>query len=257
MMRYVGLIAGMMLLVVGCGDLEQGSVGPVQIGDDLWNDLTVMQNNIYLTNYDGCEGPGDRIYLYQVDTLGVKLDSVNLGMNGQGYCAVTNDADNFYLVGQTFGNRFRFAQDGELVVWCNSEPRMNGWEQGGIANNPLNDSLYVLMWNTYHTATVRLYTVDQTTLLLGHYYTFEYDGGYDYFAMTYNPELDLFYILCRNEDEVGTIMLMRYDTDTGDLSPVGLLNNDIRGIAYWDGRLIASTDNHHITTIYQSELSSP
>jgi hypothetical protein len=240
-MKYTSFTVAIMVVMMGCGKVIEHSMGPISIGNDPWNDLTSIGTDLYITNYDGNEGPGDRIYLYQVDTLGVILDSVNLRMNGQGYLSIATDGAYFFLVGHTFGNRFRVTMDGEMVAFSNSEPQISGWEQGGIAYDSDADSLYVLMWDTCNPSVARIYSLDKITMRLRSYDSFQVEGGRNYFAMTYHPDHDAFYLLCQSETVQNMLLLMRYDPVTGTVAGAGFLDNEVRGIAYWNGELIAST----------------
>jgi len=250
-MRYTLLISGVLFLLMGCGKIEVHSVGPIDIGNDYWNDIAVRGNDILVTNYDGVEGPGNRIFLYQLDSTGTIQDSVDLSMNGQGYISMAGDQGHLYLVGQTFGNRFRVSFGGNVEAMSNSEPELNGWEQGGIAYDSIDDSLHVLLWKSTDSGHIRMYSIDRETMGLQGYREIDFPGGYDYFAMTFepNPFFPTFYILCRHEDEGDAILLLRYYPSTGLVSTVGLFSEDFCGIAYRDGQLIASTPDRRIVIL--------
>jgi len=250
-MKYTLLIAGIALVMSGCDNIEFEGIGPIDIGNDYWNDITVLGDYIFVTNYDGVEGPGDRIFLYKLDSTGTVQDSFDLGMNGQGYISIANDQTNLYLVGQTFGNRFRASVFGDLEAWSNSEPELNGWEQGGIAYDSVHDSLYALLWKSDDPDHVRMYAIERETMRLQDYREIDFSGGYDYFAMTFVPDpvLPTFYILCRHQEEGDAILLLRYNPNTGFVGVIGLFNEDLRGIAYRDGQLIASTPDRRIVIL--------
>ena len=259
-MRYIMLIAVMSILVVGCGKVTQHSMAPVQIGQDYWNDIAIQGDDIYVTNYDGMEGPGNRIYLYRLNSAGAIQDSVNLRMNGQGYISVATDMQHLYLVSQTYGNRFKVDFDGRLVRMSNSEPELNGWEQGGISYDSVDDSLHVLLWKSNDPGHVRMYTIDRTTMRLLGYREIEFPGGYDYFAMTsdFDPLSPTYYILCRHEDEGDAVLLLRYFPNTGLLYRIGLLQDNVVGIAFKDGQLIGSTPDRQIHELqYVDDSSTP
>jgi hypothetical protein len=247
-MRYTMLIGTMLVLIMGCGKVTQHSLAPVQIGDDSWNDIATRADDIYVTNYDGMEGPGDRVFLYRLDSTGAIQDSINLGMNGQGYMSIAADMGHFYLVDQLYGNRFKVGFDGQIEQMSNSEPELNGWEQGGIAYDSVHDSLYVLLWKSTDSGHLRMYTIDRQSMRLRSYRELEFPGGYDYFAMTFdeNPFSATFYILCRHEDEGNAVLLLHYFPSTGLLYRIGLLQDNIRGIAFKDGQLIGSTPDRQI-----------
>ena len=258
-MKWIIVVCGAALLIAGCGDLKEGTVGPVDIGGDLWNDLTVIGDEFFTTNYDGNEGPGDRIYLYRLDTLGVMIDSVNLGMNGQEYCSITDDETDFYVAGSSYGTRFRFSPSGRMKAFSRELPGVGGWMQGGIAYHTIWDSVYVLMWHVNDPGTVRLYSVNRETMDMLNYRLFTVSDGYDYFAMTCKDvNFDsCFHFLCRKTNEEHTVFWMQFNHDTGSVRINGLCNDDIRGITSRNGYILAIYEDHRIFSLHPVATHKP
>lgn len=138
------LVLGASILLSSCekDDFLDTSVNTVA---DPFADITFLNNAFYTTNNDSSMHAGPQIFLYRISNDGLHPEnSFSLGMNGQGYFAITNDGQNLYLQGRSFNSIIKCSPVGEIYYgrWFVGPQQ---WLSCGIDCIPAVDSLCVLV----------------------------------------------------------------------------------------------------------------
>jgi len=81
------------------------------------SDITYLSEYFYTTNYDLSGNAGSQIdllkFLISNDSTVILEDRYDLGMNGQGYFAITNDGENLFLQSRSTGSVLKLSPVGE------------------------------------------------------------------------------------------------------------------------------------------------
>ena len=135
--------------------------------DDI-SDITYLSEYFYTTNYDLSGNAGSQIdllkFLISNDSTIILEDSYDLGMNGQGYFAITNDGENLYLQSRSTGGVLKLSSVGE---WGFFEIDLvaSNWQSSGIAYDSDKDSLILFYRNLGDRTQYRARTVAKDKIL--------------------------------------------------------------------------------------------
>jgi hypothetical protein len=128
---------------------------------DSFADITFLNNAFYATNYNTSMNAGSQIFLYKISADGKVLENkFDLGMNGQGYFAMTNDGKNLYLQSRTYNSILKCSPVGEQL-YHNWLIRDSPWQSCGITYDSSTDSLCVLTRNLNTPSHYELLFVDK------------------------------------------------------------------------------------------------
>jgi len=244
-MRQVSIIIGLCLILSACEDEATISTFKDTYNDDIC-DITFLGNSFYTTNYDLSGNAGSQIDLFKFTSDGsIVDDAYDLGMNGQGYLAMTNDGRDIYMQSRNYNWVIKISPVGELV-YILSDSLPPNWSAGGICYRDDLDSLVLFYRNIDEPLQYRMRTVstakpNQASRDL----TVEFDALDEsvglYAADYFNSE---FYLL--GMDSTGTDVLIVTDTDLNvttiskipDSTVVGLCHkNDSLYFSYRDRRI--------------------
>ena len=132
--REIALQLSVALLILSCSDSLFIDESKDTYHDDI-ADITYMNGFFYTTNYDLSGNAGSQIDLFKFSlndsSETVLEDSFDLGMNGQGYFAITNDNSNIYLQSKTSGMLRKISPAGEHI-WTKWDSLNAGWHPSGI-----------------------------------------------------------------------------------------------------------------------------
>jgi hypothetical protein len=152
---------GVSFLFVSCKD-DIGIDTSSSAATDPFADITYLNSSFYTTNYNTSYNSGPQIFLYRVSGDGKVLENkFDLGMNGQGYFAITTDGTNLYLQSRTFNSVMKCSPVGEVLQhrWL---IRNSPWQSCGISYDSTADSLCVLTRNLDNPKYYELLYVDKT-----------------------------------------------------------------------------------------------
>jgi hypothetical protein len=111
---------------------------------DPFADITFLNNGFYTTNYNTSMKAGPQVFLYRISSDGKVVENkFDLGMNGQGYLAITSDSTNLFLQSRDFNSVIKCSPVGEIFYnfWF---IRPSPWLGCGIGYIQSLDSLCVL-----------------------------------------------------------------------------------------------------------------
>ncbi len=132
------------------------------ISDDL-ADITYLNNSFYSTNNDLSLNAGSQIDLFRFEKNDQEiflLDNFDLGINGQGYLAITTDNQNLYLQSRRMFTIFCSSPLGELL-YVSSDSISYSWQPSGICYIDEKDSLLLLYKNLNSPKQYRARIVDK------------------------------------------------------------------------------------------------
>jgi len=130
--------------------------------DDL-ADITYLNNSFYSTNNDLSLNAGSQIDLFRFEKNDQEIflvDNFDLGINGQGYFAITNDRENIFLQSRRMNTIFCCSTLGELL-YVSSDSISYSWQSSGICYIDEKDSLLLLYKNLNSPKEYRARTVDK------------------------------------------------------------------------------------------------
>jgi hypothetical protein len=144
-MKYLNFLLLIFLLTFyACEDDLEINTSKETYHDDI-ADITFINDYFYTTNYDLSGNAGSQIDLLKFSANGKNIDDAfDLGMNGQGYLAITNDGTDVYLQSIINSSIIKYSLIGERIYmqWNGlSDPQ---WQARGICYKKLDDSLLVL-----------------------------------------------------------------------------------------------------------------
>jgi len=147
-MKYLGyLILVFIIGIIGCKDSEEINTARDTYYDDI-SDITFINGHFYSTNYDLSGNAGSQIDLLKFSADGKNIDdSFDLGLNGQGYLAITSDGTNVYLQSRLTSSIIKCSPIGERVYMKWDSPAPSEWQASGICYKKETDSLLVLYRN--------------------------------------------------------------------------------------------------------------
>jgi len=130
--------------------------------DDI-SDITYMHNSFYTTNNDLSLNAGSQIDLFRFEKQDQNIflvDNFDLGLNGQGYFAITNDSLNIFLQSKRMSTIFCYSAIGELL-YISTDSISLSWQPSGICFIEEKDSLLLLYKNLNSPKEYRARIVDK------------------------------------------------------------------------------------------------
>jgi hypothetical protein len=161
-MKYLNYLLLIFLLTFyACEDDLEINTSKETYHDDI-ADITFINDHFYTTNYDLSGNAGSQIDLLKFSANGKNIDDAfDLGMNGQGYLAITNDGTDVYLQSIINSSIIKYSLIGERIYmqWNGlSDPQ---WQASGLCYKKLDDSLLVLYRNLKNPIEYRAITVSK------------------------------------------------------------------------------------------------
>ncbi len=125
-------------------------------------DITFINDHFYSTNYDLSGNAGSQIDLLKFSTDGEYIDDAfDLGMNGQGYLAITNDGTDVYLQSINSSSIIKCSLIGERIYMGWDGLSDSQWQASGLCYNQETDSLLILYKNLENPIEYRARTVSK------------------------------------------------------------------------------------------------
>jgi len=246
-MRLISLCAMGLLLLAACEKESNINTYKDTYNDDI-ADITYLGESFYTTNYDLSGNSGSQIDLLKFTSEGSCLeDAFDLGMNGQGYLAITDDGRDIYMQSREFGWVIKCSPVGELV-YIKSDSLTANWKAGGICYRDDLDSLVLFYRNSEAPREVRIRIVSKDDPVMATRDTIvKYDfldesiGLYatDYYNTVY-------YLL--GVDTTGKDILIQTDRDMSIISRVIIADSTVVGVCKTDKNLYLSYRNRRIST---------
>ena len=161
-MKYLNYLLLIFLLAFySCDEESEINTTKNTYNDDI-ADITFINDHFYSTNYDLSGHAGPQIDLLKFSPDGKNIDDAfDLGLNGQGYLAITNDGTDVYLQSMYTSSIIKCSLIGERIYmqWDGlSDPQ---WQASGICYKKLDDSLLVLYKNLKNPIEYRAITVSK------------------------------------------------------------------------------------------------
>jgi len=156
------LILVLILFIVGCEDDLVIDTSKDTYHDDI-SDICYVNGYFFTTNYDLSGNSGSQIDLIRFTSDGINVnDAFELGMNGQGYLAMTSDGSDIYMQSRSNGGIIRSSPIGERAYMKWDSVDVKKWWAGGICYLPEKDSLLLLYRNLDNKTRYRARTVSKT-----------------------------------------------------------------------------------------------
>ena len=137
------------LFILSCEDSPVIDTNKNTYYDDI-ADITYLNGYFFSTNYDLSTNAGSQIDLLTFemnsDSVYYIADNFDLGMNGQGYLAITNDGTDLYLQSKNSFLIIKCSPIGEKAFTRWDTITVN-WQPSGLAYQSENDSLLALYRN--------------------------------------------------------------------------------------------------------------
>ena len=137
------------LFILSCEDSPVIDTNKNTYYDDI-ADITYLNGYFFSTNYDLSTNAGSQIDLLTFemnsDSVYYIADNFDLGMNGQGYLAITNDGTDLYLQSKNSFLIIKCSSIGEKAFTRWDTITVN-WQTAGLAYQSENDSLLALYRN--------------------------------------------------------------------------------------------------------------
>ena len=221
------------LMLLSCEESLDIDTSKNTFYDDI-SDITYLNEYFYTTNYDLSGNAGSQIdllkFLVSNDSTVFLEDNYDLGMNGQGYFAITNDGENLFLQSRSTRGVLKLSPVGEQGFFIMDSVASN-WQPSGITYNNDKDSLILFYRNLddrtqYRARTVAkdnilnsendvTFTIESVdTIYHGIYATEYFDSEYLFLGVNQSGEDVLFRINNNYETTAQTII--------GDSTVVGL-----------------------------------
>lgn len=170
-MKYLNYLLLIFLLVFYSCDEESDINTTKETYHDDIADITFVNNHFYTTNYDLSGNAGPQIDLLKFSTDGKNIDDAfDIGMNGQGYLAITNDGTDVYLQSILTSSIIKCSLIGERIYMQWDGLSDSQWQASGLCYKKLDDSLLVLYKNLKNPIEYRAITVSKQN---------PYDSGSD------------------------------------------------------------------------------
>ncbi|MBN2601642.1 MAG: hypothetical protein JXR87_06590 [Candidatus Marinimicrobia bacterium] len=147
MKYYSVFISILVFLIVGCEDELTINTNKDTYYDDI-ADICYINDHFFTTNYDLSGNSGSQIDLIRFTTDGINVDDAfDLGMNGQGYLAMTSDGSDVYMQSRFNGAIIKSSLIGERAYMKWDTVDVAKWFSSGICYLPEKDSLLLLYRN--------------------------------------------------------------------------------------------------------------
>ena len=211
-------------------------------------DITFLNNNYYSTNHDLSGNAGSQIDLLKFSSNGEHIeDSFDLGMNGQGYLAITNDGTDIYLQSRLYYDIIKCSLIGERVYMVRDIISTLEWQASGLCYISKKDSLVLLYKNYKNPSQYRAITISkQNPFILGSDIQIELDiadtTDYGIYAITYKDSS--YYMLGKNHDHNDILVITDYDFIISSVEE--LLDSTVTGLCIRDNDLYFSYSNRKI-----------
>jgi len=132
---------------VGCQDELTIDTNKETYYDDI-ADICYVNDHFFTTNYDQSGNSGSQIDLIRFTSDGSNVDdSFDLGMNGQGYLAMTSDGSDIFMQSRSNGAIIKSSLIGERAYMKWDTVDVDKWFPSGICYLPEKDSLLLLYRN--------------------------------------------------------------------------------------------------------------
>ena len=155
------------LMLLSCEESQDTDTRKNTFYDDI-SDITYLNGYFFTTNYDLSGNAGSQIdllkFLVPNDSMVILEDSYDLGMNGQGYFAITNDEENLFLQSRSTSGVLKLSTVGEWGFFEFDSVAPN-WQSSGIAYNSDKDSLILFYRNLDNRTQYRARTVAKDNIL--------------------------------------------------------------------------------------------
>jgi hypothetical protein len=217
------------------------------INDDI-ADITFINDHFYTTNYDISGNAGPQIDLLKFSNDGKNIDDVfDLGMNGQGYLAITNDGTDVYLQSMLTSSIIKCSLIGERIYMQWDGLSDSQWQASGLCYKSLDDSLLVLYKNVRNPIQYRALTVSkQNPSYSGSDIIFEL-GSVDsiacrIYAMDYKDSS--FYMLGVNSLNKDILVITDYNFNVNNVEEIP--DSTVTGLCFKENDLYLSYRNRII-----------
>ena len=151
-----------LLVFQNCDDAVTSNTETNLAYDDI-ADITYLNNSFYTTNNDLSFNAGSQIDLIRFEKQDQNIflvDNFDLGLNGQGYFAITNDSLNLYLQSKRMSTIYSVSTIGEKL-YISSDSISLAWQPSGISYIDEKDSLLLLYKNLNSPKEYRARIVDK------------------------------------------------------------------------------------------------
>ncbi|MBU0713646.1 hypothetical protein KJ762_14115 [bacterium] len=126
-------------------------------------DICYSNDHFFTTNYDLSGNSGSQIDLIRFTPDGTNVDDAfELGMNGQGYLAMTGDGSDIYMQSRSNGAIIKSSLIGERAYMKWDSVDVGKWFSSGICYLPDRDSLLLLYRNLDSRTEYRARTVSKS-----------------------------------------------------------------------------------------------
>jgi len=161
-MKYLNYLLLIVLLTVySCDEDSEINTSKETYHDDI-ADITFVNDHFYTTNFDLSGNAGPQIDLLKFSTDGKNIDDAfDIGMNGQGYLAITNDGTDVYLQSILTSSIIKCSLIGERIYMQWDGLSDSQWQASGLCYKKLDDSLLVLYKNLKNPIEYRAITVSK------------------------------------------------------------------------------------------------
>ena len=137
----------LVFFIIGCQDDLTIDTNKDTYYDDI-ADICYVNDHFFTTNYDLSGNSGTQIDLIRFTSDGSNVDdSFDLGMNGQGYLAMTSDGSDIYMQSRSNGAIIKSSLIGERAYMKWDTVDVAKWFASGICYLPEKDSLLLLYRN--------------------------------------------------------------------------------------------------------------
>ena len=215
-------------------------------------DIAVLNGQFYSTNYDLSTHAGSQIDLFRFstqDSIIVLTDRYELGLNGQGYLAMTSDMEKLYLQSNQTDLILAISAVGE-EIFLTADTVGSVWHPSGIAYLADSDSLALLYRNGQFPQRYRLRVVSKlinpsASRDVEFEYTFMDSGDYGLYAMTYQDSQ--FYFL--GVDQAQQDVLLTTGWGFTPVSVETIPDSTVTGLCFKEDDLYFSYGNRSIKKV--------
>lgn len=152
----------LVFFIIGCQDDLTIDTNKDTYYDDI-ADICYVNDHFFTTNYDLSGNSGTQIDLIRFTSDGSNVDdSFDLGMNGQGYLAMTSDGSDIYMQSRSNGAIIKSSLIGERAYMKWDTVDVAKWFASGICYLPEKDSLLLLYRNLDNQTEYRARTVSKS-----------------------------------------------------------------------------------------------
>ncbi len=212
-------------------------------------DISALNGYFYTTNYDRSGHAGSQIDLLKYSIQGSSSfldDRYELALNGQGYLAITNDGSNLFLQSRDTDLIMKYSPVGEKA-YLGYDGTSTQWHPGGIAYNPVSDSLLALYRNLQSLNEFRIRSIAKDlTGEPSRDETFEIDFIAETYhgvsAMTYHDSI--FYILAVDTSSQDILITLDHSLNVATLDT--LSDSTVVGLSFMEDALYLSFRDRRI-----------